>query len=509
MERRMLERIGPLYRYPPVRRFVSGLVIDKYGKATSPRPRALSMASDYTSWRSLTDRSFSGRHLPPASAPSGSRPTEAEVTALFRRENQQLSTDTRVAFMFFAQWFTDSFLRTSRGDFRKTSSNHEIDLCQLYGLSADKTALLREHRGGRMKSQIVDGAEYPRFLFRPRRPGAPLVVEPEFDGLHDPAVLADLLRGTPPEREDAVFAVGLEYGNSTIGHAMLNTMFLREHNRVAAILAQEHPRWDDDRLFETTRNILIVLLLKIVIEDYIGHIGPEAIPIELVPFAAEKQRWNRPNWISIEFNLLYRWHSLVPDMIGTGPDGLEPTEFLNNNSLVMSRGVEPLIELCSQTRAGRIGLRNTPAFLVDPPRPGVASPMERTTSLMRNARLSSYNDYRDEFGLGRLTGYDELTADTDLAARLESLYGDIDNLEWYVGLFAEDHPEHMMMGELMGTMVGYDAFTQALTNPLLARNVFNEATFTPTGMRLIDETHSLQQIFERNSPSEVHVSFRC
>lgn len=33
-----------------------------------------------------------------------------------------------------------------------------------------------------------------------------------------------------------------------------------------------------------------------------------------------------------------------------------------------------------------------------------------------------------------------------------------------------------MMGELLTTMVGYDAFTQALGNPVLAPQVFTEAT---------------------------------
>jgi prostaglandin-endoperoxide synthase 2 len=67
----------------------------------------------------------------------------------------------------------------------------------------------------------------------------------------------------------------------------------------------------------------------------------------------------------------------------------------------------------------------------------------------------------------------------------------------------------MMMGELMTYMVANDAFTQALTNPLLARNVFNEATFTKTGMKAINDTHSLQQIVTRNSsaPGSVFVSF--
>jgi hypothetical protein len=51
---------------------------------------------------------------------------------------------------------------------------------------------------------------------------------------------------------DFVFAVGLEHGNSTIGNTILNTVFLREHNRIAGVLEDEYPGWDDDRLFETT-----------------------------------------------------------------------------------------------------------------------------------------------------------------------------------------------------------------------------------------------------------------
>ena len=54
------------------------------------------------------------------------------------------------------------------------------------------------------------------------------------------------------------------------------------------------------------------------------------------------------------------------------------------------------------------------------------------------------------------------------------------------------------MGELLTAMVGYDAFTQALTNPLLGPQVFNEATFTRAGLKIIQKTRSLQQILARN-----------
>jgi prostaglandin-endoperoxide synthase 2 len=82
-------------------------------------------------------------------------------------------------------------------------------------------------------------------------------------------------------------------------------------------------------------------------------------------------------------------------------------------------------------------------------------------------------------------------------------------VEWYVGIWAEDHPEDQIMGELLTAMVGYDAFTQALTNPLLAPQVFTEDTFTRAGMRIIRKTRRLQQILARNAadPSAAFVRF--
>jgi prostaglandin-endoperoxide synthase 2 len=513
--RQLPKVVGPLGvgGIPPIRNLVSRVVINQFAYATTLRPRALSLASDYTSWLSLTDRSYSGRHLPPATPEDqAALPSEAEVVALYRREHMVPSTDTSVMFMFFAQWFTDSFLRTSLTDYRKNESNHEIDLCQIYGVNVDKTDLLRSHQGGRLKSQVIDGEEYPPFLFQPRNAGDPLVFKSEFDGLHDPAFITDvILRSAPEEQKDTFFAVGLEHGNSTIGNTIMNIVCLREHNRLAGILAAEHPDWDDARIFETARNIMIVVLLKLVVEEYITHIGPYDFPVEAVAFIADEERWNRTNWCAIEFNLLYRWHPLVPDTIGTGPDALAASDFRNNNPLVLSQGIEALMARCSNEPAGKIGLLNTPAFLIDSSNPAWPSVEEVTVALMRKARLRSFNDYREAYGLRRLTSFEELTPNTEVQQRLEALYGDIDRLEWYVGIFAEDYPDAMMMGALMTCMVANDAFTQALTNPLLARNVFNEDTFTKTGMKVIKDTRSLQAIVARNSrsPESVYVRFGC
>jgi len=45
-----------------------------------------------------------------------------------------------------------------------------------------------------------------------------------------------------------------------------------------------------------------------------------------------------------------------------------------------------------------------------------------------------------------------------------------------------------------------DAFSQALTNPLLAERVFTAETFTQTGLDVIEETTSLADLVARNVP---------
>jgi prostaglandin-endoperoxide synthase 2 len=172
-------------------------------------------------------------------------------------------------------------------------------------------------------------------------------------------------------------------------------------------------------------------------------------------------------------------------------------------------GLEWLMAQCSRSRAAQIGLFNTPSFLTERARPDHPAVEERSIALMRQARLQSYNAYRQRFGMQPLRDFADLTSDVAVQRRLAELYGDVDHLEWYVGIFAEDYPEDQMMGGLLTAMVGYDAFTQALTNPVLAPQVFTEATFTRAGLKIIRSTRSLQQILARNAadPSAAYCRF--
>jgi prostaglandin-endoperoxide synthase 2 len=479
---------------PPAHSFLNRRLINAYAYATGPRPRAYSMAADYTTWRGLTDRRFSGRHLPAARAHTAALPPLEDVLELFKRGEDRRATDTSLLFPFFAQWFTDSFLRTKwkqpeAQDFAENESNHEIDLCQIYGITEAQTDMLRERQGGRLKSQSIDGEVFPAPLFE-EHDGA-MRLRPEFQDLYSEANFARVFRNADDAHKRTCFAVGLEHGNSTLGNALMNTLFLREHNRIAGVLQLAHPDWDDERIFQTTRNVMIVILLKIVIGDYIVHIAPADFPLRAVPGMAEEENWYRTNWIAVEFALLYRWHDLIPATATFAGETRDSKALRHGNDWLLELGVERVCREASRQLAGKIALGNTADFLMD---------VKHASLLMaRTCCLAPYNDYRRYYGKEAVKDFEALTRDSALGEKLRNLYGSIDNLEWFVGIFAEAYDDREMMGELLKIMVANDAFTQALTNPLLAKGVFNEQTFSKEGLAILEATDTLADVITRNT----------
>jgi prostaglandin-endoperoxide synthase 2 len=258
-------------------------------------------------------------------------------------------------------------------------------------------------------------------------------------------------------------------------------------------LGREYPEWDSDRVFETTRNILTVVLIKIVVEEYINHISSSQFQVRLAPASFPNQPWYRPNWMTIEFNLLYRWHSLVPSTFELNGRQLKVADTLSNSDVLMSTGLGQLMAAASNHPAGRIGLYNTDCFLVD---------MAEKPSIRqaRAAALGSYNDYRRLCQLPPLARFDEVCSDPRIQQGLAELYDSVEDIEFYVGLFAEQAGAGNVLPPLMSTMVAFDAFSQALTNPLLAPRIFNEQTFSAVGMQIIEQTKCISDIVQRNVP---------
>ena len=452
----------------------------------------------YTSWESLVDRTYTGRHLPPSPAfnQEGNLPKLEDLAVLFQKRKDRDGNDVTIysekstlLLPYWVQWFTDGFLRKDRYNPLKNTSNHHIDLCPVYGLTPQSTHLLRTFQDGKLKSQMIEGEEYPPFYYDDPDRG---IVKPEFEGLYEP--LNDEKR-LPPSQKAKLFAMGVERANVQIGYVMFNVLCLREHNRLCALLKQNYPDWDDERLFQTARNILIVVIMKIVVEEYINHLNPYHFHFFVDPLSFTNEKWYRTNWLALEFTLVYRWHSALPNTFAYGGKEISMQDSLWNNQMLIDKGLGALFEeTCSQP-AGRIGLFNTVDFLVAPTE--LAS-----VKLGRLAQMASYNDYRELSGYPRVTDFNQITSDPDAQRLLKELYGDVDKIELYVGLYAEDLPHNAALTPTIERLVAIDAFSQAFTNPLLAENVFNERTFSPVGWEVIQNTNSVSDLVNRNTPKK-------
>lgn len=482
-------------------------LIGRLVKVTRTRPHPWSTVHNYTSWTGLTDQSWSARHLP--ARPISNLPDIDALMPLFKRKagGQKLSDKSTCLFPTFAQYLTDGFIRTegATGDpsadanrLKRNTSNHQIDLCPLYGRTPEQTRILRTNseaagERGRLLSQMIGEEEYPPFLFKDG------VMDPRFEKLDPPLGLSSLDGPDNAWKRDKLFAIGGDRANSAPQVAMFNTLLLREHNRLAGELEQRNPTWDDTRVFETARNIVIVLFIKLVVEEYINHISTAPFPLKADPSAAWDEPWNKPNWMTTEFSLLYRWHSLIPDVIRWGETRWPVGHTFLNNAPLLDGGLRQGFADMSAQKTGALGPFNTTDALLG---------VERASIMQgRICELAPYSDYRAYVGQQRPGKFEDISSDPEVVRLLREAYGSPDRVEYFVGLFAEDRVLNSPLPELVLAMVAVDAFSQALTNPLLSKHVFNAETFSPYGWQVINETSSIRQLVLRNSPGPDNGAF--
>lgn len=489
---------------------VNRMAINASASVGVSRPRPYSTKAAYTSWGSLTDKTWSGRHLGPDDDPRRLRNEERDraLSTVFVRPEGKMRVCPKSTLLFpsFAQYLTDGFIRTLDGKpagqdmktgaypydhlpdderlaaererLRRNSSTHNIDLCTLYGRNEKQTRALRllsEKKGekGRLRSQILSTGEYSEFIVKDGN------IDPRYEVLDWPLGMENFFaKRKMPEavaknRMATLFAAGGDRVNSAPQTAMMNTLWLREHNRLAGEIERDNPWFDDDQVFSAARATVIVTFIRIVVEEYINHISPLDFDLRADPGACWHADWNRENWISAEFSLLYRWHPLIPDTIRWGKEEKPLVTTLLNNQLLIERGLRGALEDMSAQRTGEMGAFNTTAAL----QPVDAASIKQD----RLNDLKPYWEYRRYLGMSVPKSFDEVSTRPEVVDWLSRHYKSVKEIDFYVGLFVEDRVKNSPQPPLILRMVALDAFTQALPNPLLSPHVFKEETFSSAG----------------------------
>jgi len=254
--------------------------------------------------------------------------------------------------------------------------------------------------------------------------------------------------------ENTLFAAGDVRANENVELTNITTLFVREHNTQAQLLAKQHPSWTDQQLYDGARQIVIGEIQSITYNEWLPALmGANS----LTQYQGYNPKVN-PS-VDVEFaSAAFRLHTLLDDDV----------QFLDNNGNPLSGFsdlpladdfFQPAIVAQPGEVAGNLkylatdntqevdektvdGLRN--ALFPDAPvinnvEVGASDLIADDIQRGRDEGDPSYNQMRVAMGEQPVTSFAQITSNVQLQQQLKQLYGNVNNVELFVGLMAENH----------------------------------------------------------------------
>jgi hypothetical protein len=349
--------------------------------------------------------------------------------------------------------------------------------------------------------------------------------------------------GTLPLDRHGVEDTGM-VRNWWVGLAMLHNLFAREHNAICDHLADHHPDWDDDRLFNVARLVNAAVMAKIHSVEWTPAILPNrgldlalnsnwygmltyrfrkgdrrktvarynvANP-ELGGVVGNRlDRHGSPYGLTEEFVEVYRLHSLLPETmhLRRHADGaeLEQIPFVATRQAGSAKvtgrvGMASLFYSFGNQHPGALVLNNFPRFMQELSIPGnPVFDMGAVDILRARERgVPRYNEFRRQLGLMPIRSFGDLTDDEDAVAAISAVYGDdVEALDLLVGTLAEAHrPTGFGFGETMFQIFILNA-TRRLQADRFYTDDYREEVYSAEGLAWVDRT-SFKDVILRHHP---------
>ncbi|PKK42132.1 hypothetical protein CI102_14625 [Trichoderma harzianum] len=380
--------------------------------------------------------------------------------SLMARKKPMKEHPTKVSssLFHFATLIIHDLFRTDEIDSTRLKNSSYLDLSPLYGNNEDEQKKVRTFKDGLLKK---DTFAESRLLSQPPGVCALVIV---FNRFHN-YVVQEL--ATINEQGRFSIPTGIAENDPRYGQAQLKR---------------------DNDLFQTGRLITCGLYVNVILNDYLRTIlnlnrNPVNSDWKLDPredfdnvFDMEGTPRGIGNQVSIEFNMIYRWHSAISAQDEKWTNDLFHKIFgadVNIDDLPIDtflRGIrkwtkaipqdpekwtfcglernsdgsfpdEQLVEIvqdATESVAGAFGAQNVPAILKVVEMYGIEQG--------REWGLASLNELRQFFKLEPYSSFADVTTDPSIAEALEALYGHPDNIELYPGLLAEDAKKPMVPG---------------------------------------------------------------
>lgn len=304
-----------------------------------------------------------------------------------------------------------------------------------------------------------------------------------------------------PYGDDGFFLGGDIRANENVALTAMHTIWVREHNRIATELAAENPDLTDEELYQQARQIVTAQLQAVTFNEFLPALFGTGAVSEYAGYDSTVD----PS-IANEFsNAAYRFgHSMLSsELLRLDEDGNVADEgniaLLNaffNPSEIEEHGIDSVLRGATVNLAQELDnevvddVRN---FLFGPPGAGGFDLASLNIQRGRDHGLSDYNSTRVALGLEAVESFSDISSDPEVAAKLEALYGTVDNIDLWVGGLAEDHLPGSSMGETFTTII-IDQFERLRDGD----RFWYENVFSGDALKEIDGT-TLADVIERNS----------
>jgi peroxidase len=345
-----------------------------------------------------------------------------------------------------------------------------IDGGNIYGSSLNQSISLRSLKGGKLRTSVVDNREFLPFS-------------------NDSCAI-------PKDLKLKCFVAGDTRINEVPDLVVMHGIWLKEHNRIAHILSELNPEWNDETIYQETRRIVIAELQHIVYNEFLPIIigrktmAEHGLLLKRKGYSKKYSAETDASILSSFATAAYRFHSLIPGVIDLQSpenrvlDRLQlRTQFNDPQVLYKRRAFEMLISGLTGQPMQR-GIDSVFSYKLSKNRvlneffftgdnffsKDVTNHLFQAKSKQfgmdlvslniqrgRDHGLPGYNAWRELCRLPRINSFEELETvfmNPAVARGMSQLYSNIDDIDLFMAGVSEKHIPDAIVGPTFACIIG-------------------------------------------------------
>ncbi|WP_419933307.1 peroxidase family protein [Candidatus Poriferisodalis sp.] len=299
-----------------------------------------------------------------------------------------------------------------------------------------------------------------------------------------------------------LFVAGDLRVNEQIGLIAMHTLFVREHNRLADLIAAENPDLSGDEIYELARKIVGAVIQNITYSEFLPLLlGPDALGT-YAGYDADVDATIASEFSAASYRVGHTLLSSNLHLLDGGGESahVELREAFFRPAFYDDHDIAEVLRGFASQQA-----QNVDALVIDDVRNflmrGPGGPVFDLAALNiqrgRDHGLSDFNTVREAYGLDPVTGFADISSDANVQQALADAYGDVDDLDLWPAALAEDHAEGASVGETLQAVIG-DQFRRLRDGD---RFWFENDPFFVANTGLLDEVRgtTLADVIRRNT----------